>query len=121
MSYCSDVRFRLTKDDYAELEKEFFANATDDYEKNFWKNKDIYKEEKDSNTIYFGWDGVKWYRHIGDDAFKFVDFIMDFVLDLDTYCYAIIGIDIDDIDFDWYGEVEPIEIVRGFADDSKIN
>ena len=120
MSYRSDVRFRLLKDDYAKLEKDFFANATDDYEKNFWENKDIYKEEKDSKTIYFGWDGVKWYRHIGDDAFKFVDFIMDFVLDLDTYSYGIIGEELDDVDLDGNGEIEYISVARSFEDDTQI-
>lgn len=116
MSYCSDVRFRLTKDDYQKLEQEYLKQfGKDEHYKDFWVKKDIYEEE--NNTIYFGWNDTKWYYSVKDEYFAYCQFIMEFITQLDTYCYAIIGADVDDIDFDWNGEIEPIEIVRGFADD----
>ena len=116
MSYKSDVRIRLLKEDYAELERQYlekFANSKYDIE--FWQDKDICKEE--DNTIYFGWNSVKWYRNIGDTEFEFVDFIMDFVLSLKTYSYGIVGEDLEDIDLDGNGNIEYIEIERRFANE----
>ena len=118
MSYKSDVRIRLLKEDYAELERQYlqkFANSKYDIE--FWQDKDICKEE--DTTIYFGWDSVKWYRNITDVEFEFefVDFIMDYILDLKNYSYAIIGEEMEDIDTDQNGIVEYISIKREFEDD----
>lgn len=117
MSYCSDVRFRLLKDDYKELEQRYLDELGNDvYFTNLWHNKDIYRTEEDG-TVYFGWDGLKWYRQ--DINYKNVDLIMDFIIDLENYAYAIIGEEIEDIDTDQNGIVEDISIKREFEDDKE--
>ena len=114
MSYCSDVRFRLLKDDYKELEDAYITELGHNTNyAGFWHNKDIYKDEGD--TVYFGWNDTKWYREIED--YKNVNFIMDFILGLENYSYAILGEEIDDNDIDCNGDIDCISIARSFEDD----
>ena len=115
MSYCSDVRFRLLKDDYKELEDAYITElGHNPHYIEFWQNKNIYKDE--GNTVYFGWNNTKWYRFDKQD-FAYVDFIMSFVTSLRQYAYAIVGERLDDIDLDWNGDVDCIEIERKFANE----
>lgn len=115
MSYCSDVRFRLLKDDYKKLEDAYITElGHNPHYIEFWHDKDIYRTE-DNGTIYFGWNGIKWYR--GEKEFEYTYFIMDFILGLENYSYAIIGEEIEDIDTDQNGIVEDISIKREFEDD----
>lgn len=102
MGYRSDVRIRLTKEDYEKLKigfepiaKQFNYNMFAD------ENLDVYKEqnnvtvfnyEDDNYTsetkdcIYFGWNWVKWY-----DGFEDVDYIMDFIQKCKYYAFCRIG------------------------------
>lgn len=115
MGYVSDIRIRILKDDYLELEKQYLSKfANDSCFIDFWNKKDIYKEE--NGTVYFGWNSAKWYISLFENSFAHFHLIKDFILGLSTYSYGIIGEEIDDIDFDWNGEIEPIEIVRGFVE-----
>ena len=78
--------------------------------KSDWKELAIYREEEttiyegydketekynshEEDTVYFGWNGLKWYRGYAD-----VDFIMDYIQNLDYYAYARIGEEMGDIE-----------------------
>ena len=117
MSYCSDVRFRLLKEDYKELEDVYITELGHDINyADFWNNKDIYKDKGD--TIYFGWNNTKWYRC--DKDFEYVDFIMDYILGLKNYSYAIIGEEFDDISCCCEGDIAWIGVKRTFEDDTEV-
>lgn len=118
MSYCSDVRFRLLKDDYKELEEAYITElGHDTHYADFWHNKDIYKDEGD--TVYFGWNDTKWYRFDKQD-FANVDFIISFVTSLRQYAYAIIGEEFDDISCCCEGDIDWIGVKRTFEDDIEV-
>ena len=118
MSYRSDVRFRLLKEDYKELEDAYITElGHNPFYIEFWQNKNIYKDEGD--TIYFGWNDTKWYRFDRQD-FAYVDFIMSFATNLRQYAYAIIGENLEDIDVDCNGEIDCISVARSFEDDTRI-
>ena len=104
MGYRSDVRIRLTKEDFERLKEEFEKRLieTNELEYSMFKNLDIYKEESDKTifihnqhtgweeqsvySVYFGWNGVKWYNGYED-----VDFITNFVFDCEQYAFIRIG------------------------------
>lgn len=117
MSYRSDVRFRLLKDDYKELEDAYITElGHDTHYTDFWHNKDIYKDE--GYTVYFGWNDTKWY--MGEKDFEYAYFIMDYVLSLTNYSYAIIGEELEDNDIDCRGDIVCISIKREFEDDTRV-
>lgn len=104
MGYRSDVRIRLTKEDFERLKEEFEKRLieTNKLEYSMFKNLDVYKEEKDKfvytqnkdneweekkvDSVYFGWNCVKWY-----DGYDDVDFINDFVFKCSYYAFIRIG------------------------------
>jgi hypothetical protein len=63
------------------------------------------------DTVYFGWNGLKWY-----DGFKDVDFVMEFIESLDYYAYARIGEEMGDTEQREDG-FDCIGFYTGFDDD----
>jgi len=133
MGYRSQIRIRLRKEDYERLVKEF---ENDQKVKNagagnLFKTLDKYVEEtnyvyyenhngkwieKTAETVYFGWDYVKWY-----DGYEDVDFIMDWLVKDDKIPYAFtrIGESMEgDIDMR-YNIFDEIFVYFGFDDNSE--
>ena len=118
MGYLSNVRFRLEKDKYEELVNKFeeerqkdTAKMSDLFEKDEQTNwiDLIHREEKataydedykgtEVDTVYFGWNGLKWYR-----GYKDVDLIMNFVYSQDHFAYSRIGEESGDTDVEAQG------------------
>ena len=104
MGYRSDVRIRLIKEDYERLVNEFNEKIKIDDFYHLFKHLDVYKEENDKvisiqnkdneweekkvDSVYFGWNDVKWYEDYGFDD---VDFIMDFMENCKQYAFIRIG------------------------------
>ncbi len=102
MGYRSDVRIRLTKEDYERLKKEFDEKIGVHDRYNLFKDLSVYKEEignsiwemdndgewheKLVDSVYFGWDYVKWHNDYED-----VSFINDFVFKCSYYAFIRIG------------------------------
>jgi hypothetical protein len=118
MAYRSDVRIRLTKEDFERLKKEFDENIKIDDFYHLFKHLSVCKEETDRivykqddtgewlenkvNSVYFGWDCTKWYENYGFDD---VDFIMNFVMNCEQYAFIRIGESME-------GDID--SIARGF-------
>ena len=133
MSYKSNVRIRLTKTDYNELVKELEETRAKEDNKNLMndlfnkKTLSVYKEElfdtkiynEDTNTeeeksietIYFGWNNLKWYS-----GYKDVDFVMNFIQAKEFYAYTRMGEETDDIVME-SENFDDIEIGVYFIDD----
>ena len=104
MGYRSDIRIRLTKEDFNKLVEEFDKELiqTKKLELNLFEHLDIYKKEEDyeyytqdenhewithkENCVYFGWDCVKWY-----DDYEDVEFINNFIFNCKQYAFIKIG------------------------------
>ena len=104
MGYRSEVRIRLTKEDYEKLSKEFEQKIAPKTGYNLFDKEhlDAYKEvknihcwkdtddgediEETHDCIFFGWNYVKWY-----DGYDDVDFIMDFMYNCEHYAFCRIG------------------------------
>lgn len=100
MGYRSDVRIRLTKEDFERLKKEFEEKLikTEILNWNLFEHLDIYREEKDcqrfygedgeksADAVYFGWNYLKWY-----DGYEDVEFIENFIFECKYYAFIRIG------------------------------
>lgn len=76
-------------------------------------NKDTNKyDSEEVDTVYFGWNGLKWYPN-----YKDVNFIMDFIESLDCYAYARIGEEMGDTEQEENG-FDCIGLYSGFDDDN---
>ena len=104
MGYRSDVRIITTRKGFDELKK-----YTDKYLKEKkWKYGNLLDYchffYKNNNSVYFGWNGIKWYR--SSDYYEDVNAIMDGLNDLSfkdlSYRYARIGEDYCDYTEDSY-------------------
>lgn len=133
MGYRSQVRIRLRKEDYERLVKEFEEDKTIQNAgcSNLFRQLDKYVEEqrykyyenindnwveKNVDTVYFGWDYVKWY-----DGYEDVDFIMDWLVKDDKMPYAFtrIGESMEG-DIDMRCSIfDEIFVYFGFDDDSE--
>lgn len=120
MGYRSDVRIRLTKEDYERLKEEFEKTIVTKFGFNLFDDMAVYKEEKgygfytedenndcvwkEKDCVYFGWNCVKWY-----DGYDDVDSVMDFIENCKQYAFIRIGescegdIDAREKDFDMIG------------------
>lgn len=105
MGYRSDVRIKLTKEDFEKLEKDFIEkfgnNSLFDYIDVKGYRKDyVYNEDKDNwdeiDAVYFGWNCVKWYEYDYED----VKFIMSFIKSGIPYAYSRIGEDMGDVELE---------------------
>ena len=70
-------------------------------------------DSKEVDSVYFGWNGLKWY-----DGFKDVDFIMDYIDSMEYYAYARIGEEMGDTDQRENG-FDCIGLYSGFDDDGQ--
>lgn len=104
MGYRSDVRIRLTKEDFERLKEEYEKKLieTNELEYSMFKDLDVYKEERDQfvytqnkdndweekkvDSVYFGWNCVKWY-----DDYEDVEFIENFIFECKYYAFIRIG------------------------------
>lgn len=104
MGYRSDVRIRLTKEDFERLKEEYEKRLieTNELEYSMFKCLDVYKEETGNSiwdmdndgewheqlvdSVYFGWNSLKWYNGYED-----VDFITNFVFACKQYAFIRIG------------------------------
>lgn len=102
MSYRSDIRIRLTKEDFERLKEEFEKTIATKFGFNLFDDMNVYKEEKNQfvytqnedneweekkvDSVYFGWNSLKWY-----DGYEEVDFINDFVFKCSYYAFIRIG------------------------------
>ena len=100
MGYRSDIRIRLTKEDFKRLKKEFEEKLikTEILNWNLFEHLNIYKEEDDCpyfygedgehsiDAVYFGWNYLKWY-----DGYKDVEFIENFIFECEYYSFIRIG------------------------------
>lgn len=119
MGYRSDVRIIIKETDFQRLEEYVKKEMGGEEVCYLMKNKDVKTERlADDGTkyIYFGWDDVKWYKY--SQGYKEVCLIDEFIMGLDSFHYAIIGEDLDDIEehYNLDGEVEGIDIIRKFND-----
>jgi len=125
MSYRSDIRIRITKDDFEQIKKEF-AKYLDEHiiTESILDYLDVYKEhehtwsvlddetnewiDKTAPCVYFGWDSMKWYSEL--------EYLHDMIRKLDRFAISIIGEMYDDVQVE-YKEFECIEIYSQFVDD----
>ena len=133
MGYRSDIRIRLTKKDFVRLVEEFDKELiqTKKLDWNLFEHLDVYKKEKDTiicvqnkdndweekkvESVYFGWNCVKWY-----DGYYDVDFINDFIFNCEQYAFIRIGESMEgDIDSRAEG-FDNIEFYYSFADDGGV-
>lgn len=119
MGYRSDVRIIMKKKDYPK-----FTKYVNDYiaEKNTKYNllKDMQLIEKRTNTIYIGWDYMKWY-----DECPEVQAVMNALDKFEeeglSYTYGRMGEDYDDYEEKHSHLDLPFpQIVRHFDDDNTI-
>lgn len=122
MGYYSEVGIIIKETDYQKLVKSIEDIKYEDeklYENLCWtvtKNKDSYIVETSfgydniAPTEYrvLHWDNVKWY----ENTFQEVDYIMNFIRDLDAYQYLRLGEDVDDTEFESHGDIDMMYINR---------
>lgn len=123
MGYYSEVGIIIKEKDYQKLTKRIEKVKTEDeklYENLLWTT---IKGVDDSYVVEtsFGydpvlaeeyrilhWDNIKWY----ENNFPEVDYIMNFVRDLDCYQYIRLGEDVDDTEFESHGDIDMMYINR---------
>lgn len=98
MGYRSDVRIILSIDGFNELSKHVeyhlkLNNLNDHY--NYLKYMDVVHKSKDS--IYFGWNDVKWYESY-DGVFPIMSGLKKLEENQYSYRYMRIGEDYGDVD-----------------------
>lgn len=105
MGYRSDVRIRLTEKDFERLKREYENEIKDNlfqcldietHYKAFVQNEET-DEWSEIDTVYFGWNYVKWYEGYND-----VNFIMKFIRSGCPSAYTRIGENIDDIEQEYH-------------------
>lgn len=132
MGYRSQVRVMTSKKGFEELKK-FNDKYLQNHEgvngfKEYSLMDELTLKEEDNDSVYFGWDWVKWY----EGSYKAVDAVMEGLNHLEekdlTYRFARLGEDYDDYVEQYYDsekEEEPIldfpYVIRYFDDDELIN
>ena len=131
MGYRSQVRMITTKKGFEELKKfndKYLSNnkninGFEEY--NLMDNLNI--KEEDNNSVYFGWDWVKWY----EGSYKGVDAIMEGLNHLEekdlSYRFSRLGEDYDDYEEHYHDSEKEEEqgleypyVIRDFDDDEMI-
>ena len=110
MGYYSDVRIKLKKEDYDKLIEEFNKKFPDlSYNlfdcRNFLKDErvdSIYDNITDKfseiKTVFFGWNGIKWYSNCYNKDYDDVTFIENYVKNCEHFAFTRIGEDFGDIE-----------------------
>ena len=74
---------------------------------------DDYRNEEETDIVYFGWNNMKWYDNYAD-----VQFIMNFVRNCDYYSIGIIGEECGDIERESHNMYD-IGVYSGFEEDKE--
>lgn len=118
MGYCSDVRIVMRKKDYPKFSKyveDYIAEKQAQY--NLMENIDV--KEEGTQTIYIGWNYLKWYEEYPEvqavyEAFnKFRDEGLSFT-------FARIGEDYADYEEDYNSNDLPFPQLMRYFDDTQI-
>lgn len=119
MGYCSDVRIVMKKKDYPKFSKyveDYIAEKQAQY--NLMEHIDVKEEGK--QTIYIGWNYLKWYKEYYPEVQAVHDALNKFRDEGLSFAFARIGEDYADYEEDYNNNDLPFPQLMRYFDDAQI-